>query len=253
MQVIIFCGGMGMRLGEKEVRPKPLVDIGGKPIIWHIMKIYAHYGFNDFILCLGYNGHLIRDYFLDLAYKEKTVTVNTKTGDVDFHDNSGDEFHVTMVDTGQKCMTGGRLNQIKDLIKGDKFFLTYGDGVSDINIEELLKYHNKSGKIATVTGVNPQSEYGFLDIQNGGLRGFSEKPKMDHRINGGFFVFDKKIFDHLVQDEMLEEGTVKKLIASDELGVYSHDSFWYSMDTFKDRDVLNKIWESDQVPWKFWN
>jgi len=235
MKVVILCGGMGTRLREEtEFKPKPLVTIGEKPILWHIMKNYSHYGFNDFILCLGWKGDMIKEY--------------VKNHDWD------KEWDITMVDTGLNTKTAGRLKLVEGYLQDETFMLTYGDGVADMNIPKLLKYHKDMGKIGTITGVRPFSKYGVVKIENGLVTEFKEKPILDDWINGGYMVFNRKIFDHIQLDDdcMLVEKTLPDLSFLKELAIYQHYGFWHCMDTYKEFTDLNKIWDSGKCPWEIW-
>lgn len=257
MKVVILCGGIGYRLKEEtEFKPKPMVFIGNKPVLWHIMKIYSHYGYNEFIIALGYKGDYIKNYFLNQRYLSDNFTLNTKTGSVKLHRNSDstkDDFRVTLVDTGQDTLPGERILRVKDYIPEEDtdFMVTYGDGVSDVNIHELVKYHKKQGLIGTVTGVHPRSKYGLLKIdKNSVVEEFTEKPVLDEWVNGGFMIFKKKFFSHILPGEFEHEG-IKRLINKKQLSVYIHNGFWHSMDTYPDVDNLNRLWNEDPK-WKVW-
>ena len=254
MNVVILCGGKGTRLREEtEFRPKPMVEIGGHPILWHIMRTYAYYNFNDFILCLGYKGDVIREYFYQYAMRNSNFTINLRSGECEFHRQEEiPDWRVTLVDTGQETLTGGRVKKIEPYIDGDEFFLTYGDGLSDINITESLEFHRSHGKIATITGVSPPSRYGELFIQGDHVKSFQEKPENDNgRINGGYFVFSRKLFDYLEdrEDCILEREPLERLAAEGQLCVKQHHGFWQCMDTYRDYTYLNKMWQSGQAPW----
>ncbi len=231
MKTVILCGGKGTRLKEKtESMPKPLIEIGGRPILWHIMNIYKSHGFTEFILCLGYKGQMIRDYF------EK--------------DQQREGWKIHFADTGEETNTGGRVKKIEALITGPDFMLTYGDGVSDINIKNLLDAHQAHKKIGTVTAVNPPSQFGLLDIaENQCVKAFREKPKTDQWINGGFFVFKKDFFKYLGESDVLEQAPLEKLAAGSELVAYRHSGYWKCMDTYKDTIALNEAWSSGKAPW----
>jgi glucose-1-phosphate cytidylyltransferase len=256
MPVVILCGGMGTRMKEEtEFRPKPLVEIGGMPIIWHIMKIYSHYGFNDFILPLGYKGNMIKEYFVNYEWMSNNFTLNLLSRDRNFHyKRKLEDWHITFVDTGLETNTGGRVKRIEHFIRGDEFMLTYGDGVADINIEQLLKFHRTKNVFATLTGVHPMSSYGVLDVEKNGLiKGFKEKPRLDGIINAGFFVFNRKVFEYLDKDCILETEPMERLASDRQLAVYHHNGFWKSMDTHKDQQLLNKLWNEKNSPqWKIW-
>lgn len=243
-------------MGETEYRPKPLVEIGGKPMLWHIMKIYAHYGFKDFILCLGYKGKLIKDYFLNYEMINNDFTIELGTGNIKsytFHQEK--DWIVTLTETGEEAQTGARVKRIEKYIKEDLFMLTYGDGVANINIKELLEFHKSHGKIGTVTGVHPSSRFGELVITEKQITKFSEKPQIKEGfINGGFFVFNKKFFSYLKDDNncYLEREPLEKLARDRELMAYIHEGFWQCMDTPRELEILNALWKSSKPPWKIW-
>lgn len=256
MKVIILCGGIGYRLKEEtEFKPKPMVQIGRKPILWHIMKIYAHYGFNEFIIALGYKGDYIKQYFLNGKNMIHDFTLNTLTGDKSIHRNNiiSDNFVITFVNTGEETLPGERILRIKDYIPKEDadFMVTYGDGVSDINIKDLVRFHKKQGTIGTVTGVHPRSKYGLLGSnKNKIVTSFIEKPVLKEWVNGGFMVFKKSFFNYLREKEM-EHAAIKRLIAKEQLSLYIHDGFWHSMDTYPDVDNLNRYWK-ENPKWKVW-
>ena len=233
MKTVILCGGEGTRLKElTESIPKPLVEIGGKPILWHIMKIYSYYGFNDFILCLGYKGNLIEEYFK--KNKEKN-------------------WNIAFADTGLKTNTGGRIKKIEEYIDNNVFFATYGDGLANINLNELLDFHKQKNKVTTVTCVNPLSQFGIIDIDKDGLIiRFKEKPPLNQWINGGFFVFSKKIFNFINENDVLEKRPFELLAEKKEIAAYKLKDFWDCMDTFKDMQLLNNLWKENKAPWKVW-
>lgn len=259
MKIIILCGGIGYRLKEEtEFKPKPMVLIGGKPILWHIMKLYAHYGFNDFIIALGYKGDYIKDYFLNQKYFLHNFTLSTKTGLTKIHREKTDrrlidDFKITFVDTGLDTLPGERILRIKDYIpKNDKdFMVTYGDGVGNINIRELVSFHRKQRTIGTITGVYPRSKYGLVTTDTHNVvTQFIEKPMIKNWVNGGFMVFKKKYFSYLRKGEM-EHESLKRLIKQKQLSLYVHNDFWHSMDTYADVDRLNTLWREDPQ-WKVW-
>lgn len=256
MKVVILSGGIGYRLKEEtEFKPKPMVFIGNKPILWHIMRIYAHYGYNEFIIALGYKGDYIKEYFLNQKYLTDDFTLNTKTGFTKIHknDQNKDDFRITFVDTGQETLPGERILRVKDFIpeEDEDFMVTYGDGVSDINISDLVKFHKQKGLIGTVTGVHPRSKYGLIMFDEDKIaKEFSEKPIMTERINGGFMIFNRKFFSYINKEEF-EHEAIKRLIQERQLSVYTHDGFWHSMDTYNDVDNLNKLWSEDPK-WKVW-
>ncbi|MFQ5672003.1 MAG: glucose-1-phosphate cytidylyltransferase [Nitrospinales bacterium] len=260
MQTVILAGGFGTRLREEtEFRPKPMVQIGNHPILWHILKIYSYYGFNDFIICLGYKGEQIKEYFINYEYMNNDITVKTGSSKCievhSNHNNKMDEWNVTLVDTGHSSMTGCRVKQIEKFIDEDIFFLTYGDGLAQIDLKELLAFHRSHGKTATITGVHPPSRFGELTIENHRVVEFTEKPQIDSGcINGGFFVFNKRIFDYLSLDKdcYLEYEPMERLVKDGELMVYVHKGFWHCMDTQRDLTLLNSLWKKDNPPWKIW-
>lgn len=259
MKVVILCGGEGTRLREEtEKRPKPLVYINGRPILWHIMKIYAHYGFDDFVLCLGYKGHMIKDYFLNYETMTKDFTITLgNTRAIEFHNGILEEnWSITFAETGRYALTGARVRKIRKYVGDDTFMLTYGDGVADINISDLLNFHHSHGKIATVTGVRPPSRFGEMLVESQRVLKFTEKPQTSSGyINGGFFVLNADVFDYLIPDEDLsfEASPLKRLAQDHQLMVYPHDGFWQPMDTYREYKMLNDAWDQDRAPWKVWS
>ena len=257
-QVVILCGGLGTRLREEtEFRPKPLVEIGGRPILWHIMKIYSSYGFNNFVLCLGYKGHMIKEYFLNYRLMQSDFTLQLGSRDEPYFlsPNFPENWSVTFVDTGAEAMTGARVKRIEPYVKGDHFMLTYGDGVADIDIGKLWKFHIRHGRIGTVTGVRPVSRYGELAVDGDRVKVFSEKPQADKGfISGGFFVFHRRFFDYLENDDacVLERDPMERLVQEEQIMSYAHKGFWHSMDTYRDFVALNDIWKT-KAPWKVWD
>lgn len=254
--VVILAGGLGTRLREEtEFRPKPMVPVGGKPILWHIMKIYAHYGFHRFIICLGYKGHMIKNYFLNYRLEGIDVTVHTRSGKVIEHEKNHDDWEITLVDTGLHCMTGGRIARVARYIDTDRFLLTYGDGLSNVNIEKLLTFHKSHGKIATLTGVNPPSRFGNLEIQESQVTSFLEKQTTQHGwINGGFFVLEKEFYKYLSPDPklILEQDPLRRVAQDNQLMIYKHDGFWQCMDTRREHEKLEALWKNN-APWKVWH
>jgi glucose-1-phosphate cytidylyltransferase len=258
MKVVILCGGLGTRLREEtEFRPKPMVNIGSRPILWHIMKIYAHYGFKEFVLCLGYKGEMIRDFFYH--YEVHNCDVTFELGNhkqvtiLDGHDEKG--WKVTLANTEEKALKGARLKRVEKYIDSDEFMVTYGDGVADINLNELLEFHRRHGKTATVTGINPASRFGELKIQGDRVERLREKPRGGAQlVNGGFFVFNRAIFDYLSPDDNcdLEIGPLEELARKGELYLYRHTGFWACMDTMRDMEYLNNLWDKGQAAWKVW-
>jgi glucose-1-phosphate cytidylyltransferase len=257
MKVVVLCGGLGTRLREEtEFRPKPLVEIGGRPILWHIMKLYAHAGFRDFVLCLGYRGNMIKEYFLNYEAMNNDFTICLgRQSKIDFQENHAEQdFKVTLANTGLATMTGGRLKRVQKYVDGDTFMMTYGDGVSDIDIRCLLEFHKSHGKIATVTAVTPTSRYGILETNpTGRVLQFLEKPRTTGFASAGFFVFERGIFDYLGGDDcILEREPLEQLAADGELMAYQHRGFFYAMDTYREYEYLNQVWASGQAPWKVW-
>lgn len=260
MEVVILCGGLGTRLREEtEFRPKPMVDIGNRPILWHIMKIYAHHGHTDFILPLGYKGGMIRDYFVNYQWMNNDVTLNLGNPEGICQHSAHDEsdWTITLSDTGQKTLKGGRIKRIEKYIKGDTFMMTYGDGVADINIPELIAFHNSHGKMVTLSGVSPAQQFGELKIDGNQILSFAEKPAWsgENLVSGGFFVLNRKVFDYLSEDENcdFEYGPLENLARAGELMVYKHKGFWACMDTLRDTEKLNDIWSQGQAAWKIWD
>lgn len=253
-KVIILCGGLGTRLSEEtQVRPKPMVEIGGRPIVWHIMKIYEKYGFNNFVLALGYKGELIKDYFLNYHARQSDLTVNLKDGLVNYSNPSAEDWRVTLVDTGAATQTGGRLLRLKSLINASEtFMLTYGDGVSNIDIKKLMDFHKSHGRLATVSAVRPPARFGDLRIEDNEVIRFEEKPQLGEGwINGGFFVFEPGVFDFLVDDAtVLEKSPLERLAQQGQLMAYQHDGYWQSMDTLRDKHALEELWVSGNPPWR---
>jgi len=257
MKVVILCGGKGTRLKEETIiRPKPLVEIGGRPILWHIMKIYAHYGFKDFVLCLGYKGNMIKDYFLNYGIMNADLTLKLGSNEVKIHNQHQEkDWVITFAETGEESQTGARVKRIEKYIDNDLFMLTYGDGVGNINIKTLLEFHKSHGKIGTVTGVHPASRFGELVMKGNRVMEFSEKPQIkEGSINGGFFVFNKKFFDYLKDDDncYLEREPLERLALDKELMVYPHEGFWQCMDTYRELEILDNLWKSQAPPWKVW-
>ena len=253
MKTIILCGGLGTRLSEEtNLKPKPMVEIGGKPILWHIMKVYEQYGVNVFFLALGYKGEVIKDYFMNYHARQSNLSVQLKSGKIAYSDPSSEDWKISLIDTGALTMTGGRLLRLKQyLIDSGTFMLTYGDGVSDINIEELLKFHRSHGKIATVSAVRPPVRFGELIIDGEKVCHFQEKPQAGEGwINGGFFVFEPAIFDYITDDTtFLEREPLENLAQKGELMAYKHSGFWQCMDTIRDKDFLQESWQSGNAPW----
>ena len=258
MQTIILAGGLGSRISEEShLRPKPMIEIGGQPILWHIMKIYSHYGYNDFIICLGYKGHMIKEYFADYYLHTSDITFDFRhNNEMIIHNNVAEPWKVTLVDTGLHTQTGGRLARVKEYIAGEPFMLTYGDGVSDVNIEQLVQFHKSHGKLATMTAIQPGGRFGVLDIaEDSTITSFREKAKEDGGwINGGFMVLEPEVFDYVTADEdcIFEQAPLRSLSSDGQLAAYKHDGFWQCMDTQRDKNVLEGLWRERRAPWKMW-
>lgn len=257
MKVVILAGGLGTRISEESyLKPKPMIEIGGKPILWHIMKIYSHYDFNEFIICCGYKQHIIKEYFADYYLHNSDVTFNfNKNNEMIVHNNFAEPWKVTLVDTGLNTMTGGRLKRVKKYIGNERFMLTYGDGVSDIDISQLLKFHDNHKKTLTLTAVSVGQRFGVLDITSEGIiRSFREKSNIDSAsINGGFMVAEPKIFDYIDGDETIfEKEPLESLAQENDLMAYKHDGFWQCMDTQRDKLQLEGMWVNGKAPWKKW-
>ncbi len=256
MKVTLLAGGLGTRLREEtEFRPKPMVPIGGKPILWHIMKTYAHFNHQDFVVCTGYRGDVIRQYFRDFETMNLDFTIKIGAQSIlTTHGNLDEEgWSVTVADTGAETMTGGRLYRIRDYLNSETFMCTYGDGVSNVNIKKLLEFHKSHGKIATMTAVKPVSRFGVIDIsQNGDVGHFREKPQADGWVNAGFFVFEPSIFDYLNDNSILENEPLSELSRNNELVAFKHEGFWQPMDTYRETIMLNEMWAQGDAPWKVW-
>ena len=257
MKVLILAGGFGTRISEETQNiPKPMIPIGSKPILWHIMKIYSHYGFNDFVILLGYKGYVIKEYFANYFLHQSDVTIDTTDGSMEIHNNSSEPWKVTLLDTGSHSMTGGRIKRAQRFIGGESFMLTYGDGVSDINIEKLVKFHQSHGRAMTMTSAQPDGRFGALDISdNNQVKEFKEKPKGDGSwINAGYFVCESKIFDYILGGDMtvFEQDPLKNLAKDNEIFTYKHHDFWMPMDTMRDKMKLNQMWNENKAPWKVW-
>jgi glucose-1-phosphate cytidylyltransferase len=256
-KVVILCGGQGTRLREEtEYRPKPLSDIGGHPILWHIMKGYAHFGFSDFVLCLGYRGNMIKEYFLNYEAMNNDFTISLgRKSRVEYHGaHTEQDFRVTLVDTGLDVMTGGRVKRIEPYVEDDIFIVTYGDGVADVDVNRLVAFHRAHGKLATVTTVRPASRFGVLDMNDEGrVLHFAEKPQLDGWVSAGFMVFDRRFFKYLGGDDcVLEREPLERLTRKGELVAYRHEGFFYAMDTYREYKYLNELWANGQARWKVW-
>ena len=258
MQTLILAGGKGTRLGEETRKvPKPMVHIGGYPILWHIMKIYSHYGYNDFIILTGYKGHVIKEYFLNYRDRYSDMTIDLSNNDVQIHKMRSEPWKITLLYTGEETMTAGRILKAKKYLGSEPFMLTYGDGVSDVNIEKLIDSHAKSNKLVTLTAVQPEGRFGALDIQpDGTISQFQEKPS-DAWINGGFFVCENKALDYIdsatANETMWERAPLQNIARDGQLHAYKHDGFWHPMDMLKDKEDLEKLWSAHKAPWDVWN
>ncbi|MFD3275465.1 glucose-1-phosphate cytidylyltransferase [Aquirufa echingensis] len=257
MKTILLAGGLGTRLSEETVvKPKPMVEIGGMPILWHIMKTYSSHGFSDFVVALGYKGDVIKNFFLNYKLHKSDLIVNLKSGNVKFENDSSEDWTVALHETGLTSLTGGRLYNLKRLFKpGDTFMLTYGDGVADIDINKLVAFHKSHGKIATLTAVRPPARFGSIEMtQAGAISEFKEKPQLGEGwINGGYFVFNYDVFNYLKDEStILEREPLENLAKDNELVAYKHDGFWHCMDTIRDRDNLNELWATNKAPWQKW-
>lgn len=256
MKAVILAGGLGTRISEEtSIRPKPMVEIGGKPILWHIMKTYSAHGIHDFVICCGYKGYLIKEYFANYFLHMSDVTFDMEHNQMEVHQRNAEPWRVTLVDTGEDTMTGGRLKRVANYIKDEEeFCLTYGDGVADVNITELVASHRQNGKKATVTAVQPTGRFGALDIENSAVRGFIEKPQGDGGwINGGFFVLSPEVIQWIEHDSTIwERAPMERLACEGQLNAFFHSGFWQPMDTLRDKTHLEELWASGKAPWKIW-
>ena len=257
MKAVILAGGLGTRLSEEtSVRPKPMVEIGGKPILWHIMKMYSSHGINDFIICCGYKGYVIKEYFANYFLHMSDITFNMRDNAMEVHDKRAEPWNVTLIDTGDDSMTGGRLRRVADYVKNEESFcFTYGDGVSDLDIRASIDFHKRHGKAATLTATFPPGRFGALDIKKGQVLNFKEKPKGDGAmINGGFFILTPKVLDYLTDASTTwEQEPLMRLAEEGELMAFEHPGFWQPMDTLRDKHLLEELWQSGQAPWKSWD
>ena len=257
MKVVILAGGLGTRLSEEtQVKPKPMAEIGEHPILWHIMKLYSHYGFNDFVICLGYRGYVIKEYFANYFLHNSDVTFDLRDQTMEVHQNSVEPWQVTLVDTGAETQTGGRLKRVAPYLGGERFMMTYGDGVADVEVPSLLAFHEGHRRLATVTAVQPPGRFGTLDLAADGttVESFVEKPRGDGAwMNGGFFVLEPEVLGYIDGDETLfEHEPLGRLAADGQLSAYRHEGFWQPMDTLRDKRALEELWDSGQAPWKTW-
>jgi glucose-1-phosphate cytidylyltransferase len=257
MKVLLLAGGFGTRLSEEtDTRPKPMAEIGGKPILWHIMKMYSHYGFNEFVVLLGYKGYYIKEYFANYFLHQSDVTIDLGTNKMEVHNNTSEPWKVTLLDTGLNTMTGGRIKRAKEFIGNERFLLTYGDGVSDVNLHTLIDFHRKHGKCITMTAVQPEGRFGaLLTDSSNKVQSFMEKPKGDGSwINAGFFVCEPKVLDYIDGDNtVFEQQPLEQLAHDGELYTYRHEGFWKCMDTLRDKNKLNEMWDEGEAKWKLWH
>ncbi|MCP3924067.1 MAG: glucose-1-phosphate cytidylyltransferase [Desulfobacterales bacterium] len=255
MKAVILAGGFGTRISEEShIKPKPMIEIGGKPILWHIMKIYSSYGINDFIICLGYKGYFIKEYFANYFLHMSDVTFDMRNNNMEVHNSNSEPWKVTLVDTGLNSMTGGRLRRVKDFLDDESFCFTYGDGVSDVNISKLIEFHKSKNAAATMTAVQPPGRFGALSMNGTEIRKFQEKPRGEGGwINGGFFVLEPEVFDYIENDNTTwEKEPLEKLAAENSLHAFKHEGFWQPMDTLRDKIKLEEYWETGKPPWKVW-
>lgn len=256
MKVVLLAGGLGTRISEEShLKPKPMIEIGGKPILWHIMKYYSQFGFHEFVICLGYKQYVVKEFFADYFLHTSDVTFDLANNKMEVHNNYSEPWKVTLVDTGLNTMTGGRIKRVKEYLDGDTFMLTYGDGVADINIRELLKYHRSHGRMATITAAQPGGRFGILDIENDGtITNFKEKKKEDGGwINAGFMVLEPSIMDLIEGDDtVFEKYPLAEAARMGQLNAYRHRGFWQCMDTLREKNLLEELWQSGKAPWKIW-
>jgi glucose-1-phosphate cytidylyltransferase len=255
MKLVILAGGRGTRISEESIlKPKPLIEIGGIPIIWHIMKIYSNFGIKNFIICCGYRGYLIKEYFSNYFLHTADVTINLKNNTIKVHKKNSEDWNITLIDTGENTQTGGRILRIKDYVDSD-FFLTYGDGLANIDLNKLMKFHKDHKKYATLTAVQPLGRFGSINIDSKNtIKNFSEKTKGDGQwVNGGFFILSKKIFNYIKNDQTIwEKEPIQKLAKEGQLKAFKHNKFWYSMDNLRDKEFLENLWNNNLAPWKLW-
>ncbi|MCX6651891.1 MAG: glucose-1-phosphate cytidylyltransferase [Methanomassiliicoccales archaeon] len=256
MKTVILAGGFGTRISEESVaRPKPMIEIGGMPLLWHVMKIYSHYGHNDFVVCLGYKGYMIKEFFANYLLHMSDVTIDIKNDRMEIHNNYSEPWKVTLIDTGENTMTGGRIKRVRRFVEGERFMLTYGDGVANIDLKKLVRFHKNHGKLATLTAVKPPGRFGALGIENEvEIKTFLEKPRGEGGyVNGGFFVLEPQVLDLIQGDETIwEREPLEHLASKDQLRAYKHDDFWYAMDTLRDKNHLESLWSGGKAPWRVW-
>ena len=255
MKAVILAGGLGTRISEESyLKPKPMIEVGGRPILWHIMKTYSAYGISDFIICCGYKGYVIKEYFANYFLHMSDVTFDMRENSMEVHQRNVEPWKVTLIDTGENTMTGGRLKRVARYLKDEEFCFTYGDGVSDINVGRLIEFHKQQGCLATLTAVQPPGRFGALNIQKNTISSFEEKPQGDGAwINGGYFVLSSKIFEYINGDlTVWEQEPLKQLALSGQLSAFKHEGFWQPMDTLRDKNHLEELWQTDKAPWKVW-
>lgn len=256
MKVVILAGGFGTRISEEShLKPKPMIEIGGFPILWHLMKIYSHFGHTEFIICCGYKGYVIKEYFANYFLHNSDITFDMKTNAMKVHQNSAEPWKVTLIDTGESTMTGGRLKRVKDyLTPGEDFCFTYGDGVGNVNLNELIAFHKEQKTLATLTATQPPGRFGALNLNGNIIRGFQEKPVGDGKwINGGFFILNTKVIDYIEGDQTTwEREPMENLAKEGQMSAYKHHGFWQPMDTLRDKNLLEELWQKNQAPWKIW-
>ncbi len=255
MKVVILAGGLGTRISEEtNLKPKPMIEIGGKPILWHIMKIYSYYGINEFIICCGYKGYLIKEYFANYFLYSSDMTIDLVENETIIHSNSSEPWRVTLVDTGNDTMTGGRLKRVKNYLDKEDFCFTYGDGLSDINIRDLINFHKSHKKLATTTAVLPPGRFGSLELEEDKILSFKEKPDGDGSwINGGFFVLSPKVIDYIDDDQTIwERDPMERIASNDQMRAFFHKNFWQPMDTLRDKNNLEELWRTNSAPWRLW-
>jgi glucose-1-phosphate cytidylyltransferase len=255
MKAVILAGGLGTRISEEtHLKPKPMIEVGGKPILWHIMKTYSAYGIHDFIICCGYKGYLVKEYFANYFLHMSDVTIDMRSNSMEVHEQHADPWKVTLVDTGEHTMTGGRLKRVRNFVGQETFCFTYGDGVSNVDIQELIKFHKTQGNWATLTAVQPPGRFGKIDMDGCRITSFQEKPQGDCGwINGGYFVLEPQVFDLIKDDDTVwEQQPLEKLAKNNQLSAYQHFGFWQPMDTLRDKTKLEELWNSGRAPWKVW-
>lgn len=255
MKAVILAGGLGTRISEETyLKPKPMIEVGGRPILWHVLKIYSAHGINDFIICAGYKGYVIKEYFANYFLHMSDVTFDMKNNRMEVHNQRSEPWRVTIVDTGESTMTGGRLKKVQDYVGNESFCFTYGDGVGDVDVSNLVSFHKTQGRTATLTGVQPPGRFGALEVEGTKVSGFQEKPDGDGSwVNGGFFVLEPAVFDLVENDSTIwERSPLESLAVSNQLSIYKHSGFWQPMDTLRDKLHLEELWESGKAPWKVW-